>query len=77
MFYGLQQAATSSLSPQPPLHSQTSRRFRVLAYLKRLASRPSPKNVLKTVSYVIVPHLNVDYLPSVYDGDVIYELHRF
>jgi hypothetical protein len=71
MLYRLQQAATPSSSPCLPLHPQTLGRSSVVACLKRLASRPSTKNVLKTVDYATVPHFHVDFLPFVYDGDVI------
>jgi hypothetical protein len=41
--------------------------------LKLLATRPGSKNVLKSIDYESVRHEKVEFLPSVFDGDVIFE----
>ena len=69
-----QQLATSSSVARPPMHPQILGRTSVLACLKRLASRPNTKNVLKNMDYVLVPHRTVDFLPFIYDSDIIFNL---
>ena len=59
---------------RPPLHPETIGRISVVACLKRLASRPNTKNVLKNMDYASVPHRIVDFLPFIYDSDIIFEL---
>ena len=71
------QLATPLSGAQPPLHPEILFWTSVVACLKRLASRPNTKNVLKNMDYASVPHRTVDFLPSIYDGDIIFELPPF
>ena len=66
--------ATSTSGARPPLHPQTLFWTSAIACLKRLAHRPNTKNVLKNMDYASVPHQVVDFLPSIYNGDIIFEL---
>ena len=66
--------ATPWSAMRPSLHPQTLGHTNVVACLKRLASRPNTKNVLKNMDYVSVPHRTVDFLPSIYNGDIIFKL---
>jgi hypothetical protein len=54
---------------QPGLQSQSS----FLDYLKRLCFTKGSRNALKKVDYDSVQHLKVDYLPPVFNGDVVFE----
>ena len=59
---------------RPPVHPDVSiDRPSVVQQLKLLATRPRSKNILKSIDYEFVRHEKVDYLPSVFDGDVIFE----
>jgi hypothetical protein len=62
-------ACTSQIVLQPGFQSQTS----VLDCLKRLHFTKGSKNALKKVDYDSVQHLKVDYLPPVFNGDVVFE----
>ena len=66
--------ATPMSGATPPLHPQTLFQTSAVACLKRLAFRPNTKNVLKNMDYASVPHRIVDFLPSIYNGDIIFEL---
>ena len=66
--------ATPTSDARPPLHPQTLFRTSDVACLKRLALRPNTKNVLKNMDYASVPHRIVDFLPSIYNGNIIFEL---
>ena len=66
--------ATPTSGVRPLLHPQTLFWTSVVACLKRLARRPNMKNVLKNMDYASVPHRVVDFLPSIYNGDIIFEL---
>ena len=66
--------ATPTSGARPLLHPQTLFRTSVVACLKRLAHRPNTKNVLKNMDYASVPHRIVDFLLSIYNGDIIFEL---
>ena len=66
--------ATPTFVARPPLHPQTLFQTSVVACLKRLACRPNTKNVLKNMDYASVPHRTDDFLPSICDGDVTFEL---
>ena len=68
------QLTTPTSVARPPLHPQTLFRTSAVMCLKRLACRPNMKNVLKNMDYASVPHRTVDFLPSIYNGDVIFEL---
>jgi hypothetical protein len=46
----------------------------IVSLLKQLASMPGKKNILKKIDYSIIRHDKVEYLPSLFDGDVIFEL---
>jgi hypothetical protein len=41
--------------------------------LKRLRATKGSRNVLEKVDYDNVQHLKVDYLPPVFNGDVVFE----
>jgi hypothetical protein len=41
--------------------------------LKRLRTTKGSRNALKKVDYDNVQHLKVDYLPPVFNGDVVFE----
>ena len=61
-------------SSKPPIHPSVSRdRPSVVECLKLLASRPGSKNILKKIDYQSVRHEKVEFLPSVFDGDIIFE----
>jgi hypothetical protein len=60
---------TSQTILQPSLQLQSS----ILDYLKRLHFTKDSRNALKKVDYDNVQHLKVDYLPLVFNGDVIFE----
>jgi hypothetical protein len=62
-------ACTSQTVLQPSLQSQSS----VLDRLKRLRFTKGSRNALKKVGYDNIQHLKVDYLPPVFNGDVIFE----
>jgi hypothetical protein len=62
-------ACTSQIVLQPALQSQSS----VLDCLKRLHFTKGSRNALKKVDYDSVQHLKVDYLPPVFNGDVVFE----
>jgi hypothetical protein len=62
-------AGTNRSVLQPGLQSPIS----VLDYLKRLRATQGSRNALKKVDYENVKHLKVDYLPLVFNGDVIFE----
>ena len=66
--------ATPTFGARPPLHPQILFRTSAVACLKRLAHRPNTKNVLKNMDYASVLHRIVDFLPSIYNGDIIFEL---
>ena len=66
--------ATPSSGTRPPLHPHTLFRTSDVACLKRLVCRPKTKNVLKNMDYDSVPHKTVDFFPSIYDSDIIFEL---
>ena len=68
------QLATPTSGARPPLHPQILFQTSVVACLKRLACRPNTKNVMKNMDYASVPHRIVDFLPSIYDNDIIFEL---
>ena len=59
---------------RPPLHPQTLFRTSAIACLKRLARRPNTKTVLKNMDYTSMPHRIIDFLPSIYNGGIIFEL---
>jgi hypothetical protein len=54
---------------QTVLQSQSS----ILDCLKRLRFTKGSRNALKNVDYDSVQHLKVDYLPPVFNGDVVFE----
>jgi hypothetical protein len=59
---------------RPPIHPSVSKdRPSVVHHLKFLATRPGSKNILKNIDYEFVRHEKVDFLPSVFDGDIIFE----
>jgi hypothetical protein len=59
---------------RPPVHPSVSiDRPSVVHHLKLLATRPGSKNILKSIDYKSVRHEKVEFLPSVFDGDVIFE----
>jgi hypothetical protein len=62
-------ACTSQTVLQPSLQSQSS----ILNCLKRLRFTKGSRNALKKVDYDSVQHLKVDYLPPVFNGDVVFE----
>jgi hypothetical protein len=62
-------ASTSQTVLQPGLQLQSS----VLICLKRLRTTKGSRNALKKVDYDSVQHLKVDYLPPVFNGDVVFE----
>ena len=62
-------ACTSLTILQPGFQLQSS----VLDCLKKLRTTKSSKNALKRVDYDNVQHLKVDYLPPVFNGDVVFE----
>jgi hypothetical protein len=62
-------ACTSQIVLQPSLQSQSS----VLDCLKRLRFTKGSRNALKKIDYDSVQHLKVDYLPLVFNGDVVFE----
>ena len=62
-------ASTSQTVLQPGLQSQSS----ILDCLKRLRATKSSRNALKKVDYDSVQHLKVDYLPPIFNGDVVFE----
>ena len=44
-------------------------------YLKRLHATKGSRNALKKVNYDNIKHLKVDYLPPVFNGDVVFEFY--
>jgi hypothetical protein len=59
---------------RPPVHPGVSKdRPSVVHLLKLLATRPGSKNILKSIDYDSVRHEKVEFLPPVFDGDVIFE----
>jgi hypothetical protein len=62
-------ACTSQTVLQPGLQSQSS----IVDCLKRLCATKGSSNALKKVDYDNVKHLKVDYLPLVFNGDVVFE----
>jgi hypothetical protein len=62
-------ACMSQTILQSGLQSQCS----VLDYLKRLRFTKDSRNALKKVDYDNVQHLKVNYLPPVFNGDVVFE----
>jgi hypothetical protein len=62
-------ASTSQTVLQPGLQSQSS----FLDCLKRLRFTKGSRNALKKVDYDSIKHLKVDYLPPVFNGDVVFE----
>jgi hypothetical protein len=62
-------ACTGQTVLQPGLQLQSS----VLDCLKRLHFTKGSRNALKKVDYDNVQHLKVDYLPPVFNGDVVFE----
>jgi hypothetical protein len=60
---------TSRTVLQPGFQSQSS----ILDCLKRLFATKGSRNALKKVDYDNVKHLKVDYLPPVFNGDVVFE----
>jgi hypothetical protein len=62
-------ACMSQIVLQPSLQSQSS----VLDCLKRLRFTKGSRNALKKVDYDSVQHLKVDYLPPIFNGDVVFE----
>jgi hypothetical protein len=46
----------------------------ILPLLKQLSRMPGKKNILKKIDYYLIRHKNVEYLPAVFDGPVIFEL---
>lgn len=62
-------ACTSQTVLQPNLQSQSS----ILDCLKRLRFSKGTRKALKKVDYDSVQHLKVDYLPPVFNGDVVFE----
>jgi hypothetical protein len=46
----------------------------IVPFLKQLASMPGKKNILKKIDYSVIRHDRVEYLPALFDGDVIFEL---
>jgi hypothetical protein len=63
----------SNLS-RPPCHPNTREYPSVMQCLRRLASFPGSKNKLATLHYDKIPYHKVQYLPTSYNGDVIFEL---
>jgi hypothetical protein len=61
--------STSQTVLQPGLQSQSS----ILDCLKRLRFTKGSRNALTKVDYDSVQHVKVDYLPLVYNGDVVFE----
>ena len=45
----------------------------VVHHLKLFATRPGSKNILKNIDYEAIKHEKVEFLPSVFDGNVIFE----
>jgi hypothetical protein len=62
-------ACTSETVLQPGLQSQSS----IMDCLKRLRFTKGSRNALKKVDYDSVQHLKVDYLPPIFNGDVVFE----
>ena len=60
----------SRTSPSPGSNECDS----VVACLKKLAHMPGKKNVLKKIDYSSIRHERVTYLPSTFNGDVMFEL---
>jgi hypothetical protein len=60
---------TSWIVLQPSIQSQSS----VVDYLKRLRTTKGSRNALKKVDYDNVKHLKVDYLPPVFNGDIVFK----
>ena len=59
---------------RPPIHPGVSKdRPSVIHHLELLATRPGSKNILKFIDYESIDLEKVDVLPSVFDGDVIFE----
>ena len=54
---------------QPSFQSQSN----IMDCLKRLHFTKGSRNALKKVDYDSIQHLKVDYLPSVFNGDVVFE----
>jgi hypothetical protein len=63
----------SNLS-RPPFHPNTCEYPNVMQCLRRLASFLGSKNELATLDYDKIPYHKVQYLPPLYNGDVIFEL---
>jgi hypothetical protein len=61
-------ACTSRIVLQPGLQSQSS----IVDCLKRLRATKDSRNALKKVDYDNIKHLKVDYLPLVFNGDVVF-----
>jgi hypothetical protein len=62
-------ACTNRTVLQPGHWSQNS----IVDCLKRLYATEGSKNALKMLDYNNVKHLKVDYLPLVFNGDVVFE----
>jgi hypothetical protein len=62
-------ACTRRIVLQPGLQSQSS----IVDCLKRLHAIKGSRNALKKVDYDNVKHLKVDYLPPVFNGDIVLE----
>ena len=63
----------SNLS-RPPFHPNTRKYPSVMWCLRRLASFSGSRNKLATLDYNKILYHKVQYLPSLYDGNVIFEL---
>ena len=63
----------SNLS-RPPCHLNTHEAPNVMQCLRCLASFPKSKNKLASLNYDKVLYHKVQYVPSLYDGDIIFEL---
>ena len=63
----------SNLS-RPPFHPNSRECPSIMQSLRRLASIPGSRNELATIDYDKIAYHKVQYLPSMYNGDVIFEL---
>ena len=58
----------------PPIETHVLRRLSIMDCLLRLASMHRSRNELSTMDLTTMKHETVPFLPSVFDGDVIFEL---
>jgi hypothetical protein len=59
---------------RPPFHPNTREYPNIMQCLRCLASFPGSRNELATLDYDKILYYKVQYLPPLYDGNVIFEL---